>query len=277
MALLHGMGVIDLDSFVASCWQEMYSWPAIHWAMIEALVAAFAFVAWISLFFILNEIPFVKPFRMVVRTESHPLNSHCMTSRTFSRVYASFPVYVGGVWLLHSVRAAPKVQEDPPTAFRLFTELLLGILAYDFIFYWIHLSMHKFPNSWHKHETHHELKVHPVCGTSFLGVELVVNQSMEDALLQVMTNILVQNLPLFGLPKHKLSRLLHNMLVTCLLSEAHSGLDLPWSMHRILPNIYGGAYRHEFHHQRRDCCFHQFFCYLDDFFGYGPPKKVSLQ
>ena len=57
VALLHGMGVIDLDSFVASCWKEMYSWPAIHWAMIEALVAAFAFVAWISLFFILNEIP----------------------------------------------------------------------------------------------------------------------------------------------------------------------------------------------------------------------------
>jgi len=154
-----------------------------------------------------------------------------------------------------------------------FGELVLGIAAYDFIFYWIHLAMHKFPNSWHKHEIHHELKVHPTCGTSFLGVELVVNQSFEDGFLQVLTNVVVQNLPLFGgLPKHKLSRLLHNMLVTYLLSECHSGLDLPWSVHRVFPKLCGGAYRHEFHHQRRDCCFHQFFCYLDDVLGYGPPK-----
>ena len=64
--------------------------------------------------------------------------------------------------------------------------------------------MHKFPKSWHKHETHHELKVHPVCGSSFLAPELVVNQSLEDGAMQVLVNILIQNLPLFfGLPKHK--------------------------------------------------------------------------
>ena len=64
--------------------------------------------------------------------------------------------------------------------------------------------MHKFPNSWHKHETHHELKVHPVCKSNFLAPELVVNQSLEDGTMQVLVNILVQNLPLFfGLPKHK--------------------------------------------------------------------------
>ena len=185
VATLHGMGFIDLDSLVASVWLELYSWPAAHWAMIEALVAALAFFGWISLFFILNEIPSVKPFRMVVRAESHPLNAHCLTLGSYSRVYASLPLYLGGVFALHCVKAAGKVPEDPPTAFRLFTELCLGIVAYDFIFYWIHLAMHKFPNSWHKHETHHELKVHPVCGTSFLGVELVVNHSLEDALMQV--------------------------------------------------------------------------------------------
>ena len=26
---------------------------------------------------------------------------------------------------------------------------------------------------------------------------------------------------------------------------------------------------------RRDCCFHQFFCYLDDLFGYAPPKSAD--
>ncbi|CAK9026205.1 Cholesterol 25-hydroxylase (Cholesterol 25-monooxygenase) [Durusdinium trenchii] len=258
---------------VAQTWQELHSWPALHWAMIEALVAAVSFVGWISWFFLLNEIPSMKGYRMVVREESHPIGTHCMTDRTKHRVWASFPVYVLSIFALHLVKSAPKVQSEAPSTLRLFSELILGIWAYDFIFYWLHLAMHKFPNSWHKHEIHHELKVHPICGTSFLAPELVVNQSLEDGTMQVLINILVQNLPLFaGLPKHKMSRLLHNILVTYLLSEAHSGLDLPWSTHRLCPKILGGAYRHEFHHHRRDCCFHQFFCYLDDLLGYGPPK-----
>ena len=54
--------------------------------------------------------------------------------------------------------------------------------------------------------------------------------------MKVGMNILVQNLPLFGgLPKHKLSRFVHNLLITYLLSESHAGLDLPWATHRTLP------------------------------------------
>jgi len=274
--LLHASAVVNLDAWVAKLWQELYTWPQLHWAMIEALVAAIAFVVWISGFFLINEIPFMKRYRMVVREESHPSGTHCMSDKTKHRVWSSFPVYVLSIFALHLVRSAPKVQQEAPSAARLLIELFLGIWAYDFIFYWLHLAMHRFPHRWHKHEIHHELKVHPVCGTNFLSAELVVNQSLEDGTMQVLVNMLVQNMPLYwGLPKHKLSRLLHNILVTYLLSEAHSGLDLPWSMHRLCPRLLGGAYRHEYHHHRRDCCFHQFFCYLDDFFGYVPPKTTD--
>jgi hypothetical protein len=47
--LLHASAVVNLDAWVAKLWQELYTWPQLHWAMIEALVAAIAFVdPWIN-------------------------------------------------------------------------------------------------------------------------------------------------------------------------------------------------------------------------------------
>ena len=34
--------------------------------------------------------------------------------------------------------------------------------------------------------------------------------------------------------KHALSRFAHNLVVTWLLSESHSGYDLPWMSHRFV-------------------------------------------
>ena len=44
--------------------------------------------------------------------------------------------YVGSIFALHLVKKAPAVQSDAPSAVRLVAELVLGIWAYDFIFYW---------------------------------------------------------------------------------------------------------------------------------------------
>ena len=68
-------------------------------------------------------------------------------------------------------------------------------------------------------------------------------------------------------PKHSLSRFAHNVAVTWLLCEAHSGYDLPWMTHRLWPAVCGGAKRHNAHHNRGTVYFQQFFCYIDDFLG----------
>ena len=60
-------------------------------------------------------------------------------------------------------------------------------------------------------------------------------------------------------PKHPLSRVLHNLVVTYLLAEAHSGYDLPWMTHRAWPRVFGGAKAHDAHHVQGDRHFHQFF------------------
>ncbi|CAE8586019.1 unnamed protein product, partial [Polarella glacialis] len=121
---------------------------------------------------------------------------------------------------LHTVKSPTLLSAAAPSAIRLVMEVLLGIFAYDFFMYWVHLGMHRCPHRLHSHDVHHQLKVQPGSGIRYLAAELVVNHAMADGMLQVGVNILVQNLPLFeGLPKHKLSRFVHNIVVTYLLVE----------------------------------------------------------
>mmetsp|Transcript_53119 Transcript_53119/g.95303 ORF Transcript_53119/g.95303 Transcript_53119/m.95303 type:complete len:332 (-) Transcript_53119:356-1351(-) len=277
----------DLDPLLSKAWGELYRCRALHKPMAEAAVAAFSFFLWIAWFWSINELPCAKRFRFVARGDAkcrpitlearfqQDLQGHnCLDTTAVLRIFSSLPVYILGILALHVTKQAAPMSPEAPTAIRLACEVVSGIIIYDFAFYWVHLAMHKFPGRWHGHEIHHKPKVHPICQTPFLGAELVVHHSLMDGFLQVLTNILVQNLRLYsGLPKHKLSRFLHNIFVTYMLAEAHSGLDLPWSLHRLMPGFYGGAHRHEFHHHCRDCCFHQFFTYLDGLLGKGPPPE----
>ena len=105
-----------------------------------------------------------------------------------------------------------------------------------------------------------------------------VQNSYLDAGIQVMINIFVQNISPWGFGcKHPLSRAAHNLMVTYLLSEAHSGYDLPFQSHRLFPAIFGGSVRHEEHHQRGSVCFHQFFKYLDDSTGAAPRAAPEIE
>ena len=118
-----------------------------------------------------------------------------------------------------------------------------------------------------------------------LAAGATVHHSLVDGFLQVAVNVVVQQCSpwplcsssgpstqlmldcLGGCSKHTLSRFLHNIFVTYLLCEAHSGYDLPWMTHRIWPRICGGARRHNAHHNKGNVYFQQFFCYIDDFLG----------
>ena len=76
-------------------------------------------------------------------------------------------------------------------------------------------------------------------------------------------------------------RLAHNVLITYMLTEVHSEYDAPWSMHNVAPSIFGGALRHRYHHAytqrgfkggRKGVHYHEFFRYLDQFFGFEVSK-----
>jgi sterol desaturase/sphingolipid hydroxylase (fatty acid hydroxylase superfamily) len=86
--------------------------------------------------------------------------------------------------------------------------------------------------------------------------------------LQVAVNILVQQISSFGGAKHMMSRLMHNVVVTYLLSEAHSEYSLPWMSHNGFPKFLCGSPRHEKHHHDGRVYYQQYFKYLDGFFGF---------
>lgn len=131
------------------------------------------------------------------------------------------------------------------------TELLCSIAAsvavYDFIFYWVHLALHKSP--WllrNVHATHHR--------QDQLISREVVHHSFVDGAMQVGANVFA--LKLLGL--HPLARAAHNVVVTYLLTESHAGYDMPWMVHNIVPcGILGGPPCHEAHHKYGTVNFHQ--------------------
>ena len=184
--------------------------------------------------------------------------------------------YVGSIFVFHLFVQKPPLPADPPTALRFFTELAFGIVAYDLLFAPIHRSLHspRSPYWWRKlHRTYHEARPDERKGHSLVALE-TVQHSYADGALQVATNVLVQRLAIWPclfagalLPKHPLSRIAHNILVTYLLAEAHSGYDLPWMTHRAWPAIFGGARAHDKHHVQGAPNYHQFFVF---------PKKITI-
>jgi sterol desaturase/sphingolipid hydroxylase (fatty acid hydroxylase superfamily) len=163
------------------------------------------------------------------------------------------------VHVFHVLFPKDKYSTEIPEFPRVFVEVLTGIVAYDFLFFWIHLAMHKYPplNMIHMHLVHHDQRM--LCASE------VQHHSAVDAFLQVATNIIVQNMHTtwYG-KKHTLSRLLHNVVITYMLTEIHAGYDGFWSLHNIFPKIYGGAKRHEEHHKYGCIFYQQFFMYLDN-------------
>jgi hypothetical protein len=154
-------------------------------------------------------------------------------------------------------------------------EVVVGIILYDAVFFLIHMCLH-YPTIWHIHRSRHTHAV--VRATS------VLNHSLVDAVLQVTTNVVFQRynylsvlLPAYqcAMPKTRLARLFHNMLVTWMLTEGHANLEAgsPGTLFKRFPRMLPGLIRHREHHRRPGRYFQQFGGYLDDF--RDPPKDST--
>lgn len=254
-----------LDDLVAKIWSFVYNWDFAQVPIFEAEVAVFGFFTWIILFSSMHlflgeertkesrfdgELPH-KPFEW-----AEPKNYHLWFNPTAS--------YLGSIWLYLQIHEKPPLPEIAPTFGVLAVETMFGIFLYDLCFMPIHYLMHnlKIGSVRRVHGYHHR------SGNTLNSLE-TVQHSFIDGFLQVFVNIMVQKISPFGGAKHVMSRLLHNLSVTYLLSESHSGYrDLPWMSHNLFPEIFGGAPRHEAHHHNGRVYYQQYFKYIDDFFGF---------
>ena len=259
-----------LNSGIASMWEAVLARRFFHWELCEAMVATMSFWVCGAFYEMLHlAFPSVLAHKIHHRASGAPLKNtpeqpRVITSAAFflwTKVGGSL-VYLGAILLYHKfIRVKPGLPLEPPTAVRLLTEVAVGVFLYDLCFTPIHWLMHNSSLRWVRklHRVHHEMK-----GTLAAGA--TVHHSLVDGSLQVLVNILVQQVSPFG-RKHILSRLIHNVVVTYLLTESHSGYDLPFMSHRVFPSLFGGSIRHNAHHNRGDIYYQQFFMYLDNAFG----------
>mmetsp|Transcript_30600 Transcript_30600/g.62459 ORF Transcript_30600/g.62459 Transcript_30600/m.62459 type:complete len:284 (-) Transcript_30600:273-1124(-) len=248
-------------------YDAMMSWGPARAPLFEAEVASFGFFASIAFFSSLHLAlgeERTKASRFDGKMPTKPFE--WAEPRNWQLWFNPLGSYLGSIWLYHMFlheKAPPP--EFAPSFGVLCGELAFGIWLYDLLFYPIHYAYHNsnFGQMRRMHGYHHRISSHALNSLE------TVQHSYIDGFLQVFVNIVVQQISPFGGfgHKHFMTRVLHNLLVTYLLSEAHSGYDLPWMSHRILPEFLGGAPRHERHHHDGRVYYHQYFKYLDDFFG----------
>lgn len=245
----------------------------------EASLAVAAFVLWIFLF---ESLHLVLPNAASHRLDgAPPLRPLCGFGKHIHKSVVPAVAYLGSIFFIFAghpftlghdifdplLGARPAVWEDP-SFWRVATEVSLGVFLYDLFFYPFHFSFHKGAGGWRKqHARHHRWGSEAAAHNA---IETVQN-SYVDAGIQVAINICVQQISPWG-HKHPLSRCIHNLLVTYLLCESHSGYDLPFMSHRIFPGIFGGPPAHEAHHQQGNVCYHQFFTWIDKLNGFIPTE-----
>ena len=257
------------DAATQSVWSWIDSWDITHTGLFEAHVASFSFVFFIAAFSVThlvlgNDETKMAKYRLDGQApQENPLR--WATLEGFSEWFNPLVSYLVSIWIYQQVFQT--YHEPPPLAPTfgvLVVEVLFGVFLYDLLFAPVHVLLHKGPlkDLRQAHGYHHRHT------NGALNPVETVQHSYLDGGLQVMVNILVQHISPFGGPKHILSRLIHNVIVTYLLTESHSGYNFSWMSHNIWPEFLGGAPRHERHHKDGRVYYQQFFTYLDDAMGW---------
>ena len=256
------------DAAVARCWAYVLSFRIAHHCLFEASLATWGFFQAIAFFQLLDSLGSVSRRWRFDGAAPVPYGR----SSDSQRGGLEAGMYIGGVLAFHAVKRKAPLAVEPPTLGRVAGEVAAGIVAYDLLFYWIHRFFHwkGAPSFLRRLHGEHHKRPEPSLGGSALRARETTHHSLADGFLQVACNVLVQqhSVPFFFTSKkHDLSRFLHNIVVTYMLVEIHSGYDAPFSMHNVWPWVFGGARAHEHHHRTGTACYHEFFRYLDVILG----------
>lgn len=254
LAILFAVCVDDssVNAGIAKFYRWLYAQPLAHQPTFEAGCAIVGFALWIGLYKVFDSVPRLRAFRF-----GGPARSAAQDVPRWKSWVMGGGYYVA-IWAYHIFKIKGPLDVEPPTIRRLGVELALGVVAYDVGEFVLHYSMHRVNAIKQLHKRHHS--------QSKLTSPETLNHSVPDAAQQILLNILVQFLSPYG-KKHSLSRILHNLLITYMLTEIHAGYDGPWTMHRLWPGFFGGAKRHEVHHRDGEVYFAEFFTVLDDLCG----------
>lgn len=252
----------EANQLLTCLWRWLYSWPVVRSDTFEPLLSVAAFFVWLNMWRVID---WYLPCLHKYRVDPSPQDV------SWSRKEGSHSILAGVAYLLPLIAidyilvGRRKLSPDPPTIFRLTFEVSASVFLYDFLFYFCHLAMYKISFLRSFHSKHHHV--------SPLRANEVLRVSFLDGTLQVLCNILALRLVF----SHGLSRIVHDLVVTYMLTETHSNYDLPFMAHNVLQvGLLGGSPAHHLHHVKGNVHYHQFFTWLDKCFGYTCHSRVKV-
>eukprot|EP01041_Mallomonas_annulata_P004946 gene4946-9884_t len=128
--------------------------------------------------------------------------------------------------------------ETCPKAITIGMQIICSLLIYDILFFLGHYSFHRFPPFREFHSKHHSSGGN-ICASD------AIKHTFFDGTFDVACSVIALKLT----KAHPFSRALYNIIAIYLITEAHSGYDVPWALHNCIPfNIMMGPKAHWQHH-----------------------------
>ncbi|XP_015280104.1 PREDICTED: cholesterol 25-hydroxylase [Gekko japonicus] len=176
----------------------------------------------------------------------------CTARSLYDHLVGVFPVTVAH-WYWRPLSLPERAPELP----RLLRDLVACLLLFDLLYFLWHLLHHRVP--W-LYRTFH--KVHHKHVSTFA---LSTQYSSRWELLWL--GLFAALVPLL-LRCHPMTEMAFFLANIWLAVEDHSGYDLPWSTHRLVPfGLYGGAVHHDLHHLKFKFNYAPYFTHWDRLFG----------
>ncbi|KAJ7324173.1 hypothetical protein JRQ81_017193 [Phrynocephalus forsythii] len=198
-------------------------------------------------------------FSAVRKSKLHPQTSptlgmvaHCLTQSIYQHLIFVLPATtVYFYW--KPLQFPPKAPELPQLLLHVFACLLI----FDFLFFLWHVLHHKVP--W-LYKTFHKVHHHHISTFALATQYSSTWELMWQGLFTVISAMLINS--------HPFEDMVFFVMNVGLSVEDHTGYDLPWSTHRLVPwGLYGGAPHHDLHHLHFKCNYAPYFKHWDRIFG----------
>nr|XP_003224412.1 PREDICTED: cholesterol 25-hydroxylase [Anolis carolinensis] len=258
--LLHSDGECDRQSMLAL--QPLWDFVRTQEALIKSpffpvlfsftLYAAFC-LPFVALDFFSTRVPALKKYK--IQPQMSPtlgMMVLCVVQTIYHHIVCIFPVTVAH-WYWRPV-SLPALAPDLS---KLFLDVIICLLLFDFFYFLWHLLHHKVPWLYKNfHKVHHKHVSTFALSTQYASVWELLWLGFFAAVSPVL------------LKCHPLTEMTFFITNIWLSVEDHSGYDLPWSTHKLVPwGLYGGAPHHDLHHLKFKFNYAPYFTHWDRLFG----------
>ncbi|XP_055503263.1 cholesterol 25-hydroxylase-like protein [Leucoraja erinacea] len=193
--------------------------------------------------------------RYKIQAQNHPsvkMMANCLVQTLYNHLIFIFPLSVGH-WYWSPMDLPLAAPELPRTVL----DILACLLLFDFQYFVWHLLHHKVPWLYRTfHKAHHKYTATFALTTEHSGAWETLSLGFFAAVNPVILGC------------HPLCSFLFFTVNIWLSVEDHSGYDLPWATHRLVPfGLFGGAPHHDLHHMKFKANYAPYFTHWDRLLG----------